>query len=196
MFVLDAVITFVDCKHVIPHLDEIKDEGVENEAVEQVAFADVLVLNKTDLVSSDELDTVRTKLRGINANAKMLECQQSRVFAEAVLGIRAFDLDKTLQMDSEFLDTAAEHSHDNRVSSVGIVIEGDFHPDLLMEWLSTLLRTKGQDIFRSKVWALLVTGLGLSLASNATHYLLALSLLLIFLSHFLTKGYPGHGRNQ
>src|SRR5919109_642979 len=56
---LDAIVPLVDARHIRAHLDEVKPEGVENEAVEQVAFADRIVLNKTDLVDETELDAVR-----------------------------------------------------------------------------------------------------------------------------------------
>ena len=150
LFMLDAIVTFVDCKHTPAHLDEVKPEGVENEAVEQVAFADVLVLNKTDLVTLDQLAALRAKLKGINNGAKVLEAQHSRVPVKEVLGIRAFDLDRTLAMEADFLDTTAEHKHDNSVSSVGVCIEGEFNYDQFNDWLSTLLKEKGADIFRSK----------------------------------------------
>ncbi|EDQ88627.1 uncharacterized protein MONBRDRAFT_9023 [Monosiga brevicollis MX1] len=150
LYVLDSIVTFVDCQHISSHLEEIKPEGVENEAIEQVAFADVLVLNKTDLVSAAEIKELRKRLAGINATARMLESEQSRIPLDAVLNIRAFDLEKTLQMDAEFLDTDADHLHDKSVSSVGIVIEGECIPNRLNDWLSEILRTKGADIFRSK----------------------------------------------
>ena len=150
LFYLDAIVTFIDCKHTPAHLDEEKPEGVENEAAEQVAFADVLVLNKTDLVTPEELAALRDRLRAINGGAKILEALHSRVPVKEVLGIRAFDLDKCLEMDTEFLDTEAEHMHDNSVSSVGVCIEGEFRSDLFNDWLGALLKDKGADIFRSK----------------------------------------------
>ena len=55
---LDGIITVVDAKHILEHLNEEKPEGVENESVEQVAFADRIILNKTDLVSETELEEV------------------------------------------------------------------------------------------------------------------------------------------
>ena len=63
---LDGIVTLVDAKHIEQHLDEEKAEGVENEAVEQVAFADRLLLNKTDLVSAEDLDRIEKRLRAIN----------------------------------------------------------------------------------------------------------------------------------
>lgn len=149
-FYLDSIVTFVDCKNTPDHLKEQRAEGVENEAVEQVAFADVLVLNKTDLVNEEEMKSLKEELRGINATAKMIETQQSKVPLEAVLEIRAFDLDKTLNMDEEFLKTDAEHKHDKTVSSVGFVIEGSFLPDKFNAWLQKFLQEKAVDVFRSK----------------------------------------------
>merc|ERR1712003_313735 len=65
---LDGILTLVDAKHIIQHLDDEKPEGVENEAVEQIAFADRILLNKCDLVDSDkELEEVEQRIRAINA---------------------------------------------------------------------------------------------------------------------------------
>jgi G3E family GTPase len=149
-FHLDAIITFVDAKHAVSHLDEEKPDGVENEAVEQVAFADVLVINKIDLVTTTEVENLKSRLRGINATARIIESTQSRLDISKVIGINAFNLEKTLEMDDGFLDTESEHKHDKSVSSVGFVVEGEFIIEKTMEWLSTLLQTKGADIFRSK----------------------------------------------
>ena len=123
---LDSIITFIDAKFTGQHLDEEKPEGVENEAHEQVAFADVLVLNKTDLVSKDEIEQIKKKLKGINVHAPIIETQHSRVPIDKVINIKAFDLDKTLQMDDGFLDVDSEHLHDSSISSFGIHIEGEF----------------------------------------------------------------------
>ena len=65
---LDGIVTLVDAKHIEQHLDEVKPEGAENEAVEQVAFADRILLNKTDLVSEEDLVRVEARLKGINSN--------------------------------------------------------------------------------------------------------------------------------
>merc|ERR1712159_731299 len=66
---LDGILTVVDAKHIIQHLDEEKPEGVENEAVEQVAFADRLLVNKCDLVDEEYLSIVEARLREINSDA-------------------------------------------------------------------------------------------------------------------------------
>lgn len=147
---LDAIITIVDSKHIIQHLDEEKPEGVENESVEQIAFADRIILNKTDLVSQEELQTVKGRIKAINAPVKIFETTQSRVDLEEVLGIGAFELDRVVEMDPGFLDVDQEHQHDNTVTSVGIECEGECDIEKLELWLSNLLRQHGNDIFRSK----------------------------------------------
>merc|ERR1712190_682119 len=78
-FVLDGILTLVDAKHIIEHLDEEKPEGVENEAVEQIAFADRILLNKTDLVDEKTLDEVEKRIRAINEPVPIKRTQQSCV---------------------------------------------------------------------------------------------------------------------
>ena len=147
---LDSIVTFIDAKFTAQHLDEEKPEGVENEAHEQVAFADVLIVNKTDLVSADELEALKKKLKGINVHAPIIEAQYSKVPVEKVINIKAFDLDKTIEMDEGFLDTDAEHQHDSSITSFGIHIEGVFRSKDLNTWLSKLMQEKGADLYRSK----------------------------------------------
>jgi G3E family GTPase len=143
---LDAIVTLVDAKHILEHLDEVKPDGVENEAVEQVAFADRIVVNKIDLVTEDVVDRVEARLRSINAVAQIVRAQVS---LDRILGVGAFDLGKVLEMDPTFLQQT-EHLHDTSVTSVGIELEGDLDPERLNAWISRLLREKGVDIFRSK----------------------------------------------
>ena len=76
---LDAIVTVVDAKHLVPHLDEEKPEGVENEAVEQLAFADRVVLNKIDLADDDELDDVETRIRQINPLPQIIRTQYGKI---------------------------------------------------------------------------------------------------------------------
>ena len=147
---LDAIVTVADAKHLLPHLEEEKPEGVENESVEQVAFADKILLNKIDLVTDDEKAALVAKIKSINSRAKIIETQQSVVDVSEIVGVRAFDLDKVVEMDEEFLNVDGEHQHDDSVTSVGIKMVGELDLGKLNGWLSTLLREKGQDIFRSK----------------------------------------------
>mmetsp|Transcript_10533 Transcript_10533/g.35742 ORF Transcript_10533/g.35742 Transcript_10533/m.35742 type:complete len:546 (+) Transcript_10533:433-2070(+) len=146
---LDAVVTLVDAKHLIQHLDEEKPEGAENEAVEQVVFADRVLLNKTDLVSEEELLAVEARIRALNKYAPIVRCVRAEVPMEVVLGVRAFDLERILEIDPEFLEDG-DHEHDARITSIGFVKEGTLDMGRLNAWVSKLLQEKGVDIFRMK----------------------------------------------
>ena len=147
---LDAIVTVVDAKHLLQHLDDDKPEGIENEAVEQLAFADRVIVNKVDLVDEATLVDVEARIRQINALAPIVRTSHGSIDLDAILDIGAFDLDRVLENEPEFLDVDAEHQHDLTVTSVGIESDGTLDIDRLNTWLSTLLRTKGTDIFRSK----------------------------------------------
>ena len=149
-FRLDGIVTLIDAKHIEQHLDEVRAEGVENESVEQVAFADRMLLNKIDLVSEEDLKRVETRLRSINKFAEIIRCEQSSVSPDRVLNIQGFDLKRTLEMDPEFLNTDGEHEHDNSVSSVSMHLDGDVDLGSVQDWISSLLQEKGADIFRMK----------------------------------------------
>jgi G3E family GTPase len=127
---LDGIVTLVDAKHIEQHLDEEKPEGVENESVEQVCFADRLLLNKVDLVSPEDLTRVEARLKKLNAYAPIVQCQNANVGMESVLNIKAFELQRVLEMDPGFMDLDAEHMHDEKVYSVGIDQEVRSSPGL------------------------------------------------------------------
>ncbi|MET7575231.1 GTP-binding protein [Streptomyces sp. NPDC005492] len=146
---LDAIVTLVDAAHVLQHLDEVKPEGVENEAVEQIAFADRVVLNKTDLADDETILEVVRRIRAINHGVRVIPARHAEVDLQQVLDVGAFDLERVLADDPSFL-TETEHQHDLTVTSVGIDLPGELDEDRLNAWLGNLLRTKGVDIFRSK----------------------------------------------
>jgi len=147
---LDGIVTLIDAKHIEQHLDEEKPEGAENEAVEQVAFADRILLNKTDLVEEADLERVEKRLKGINSFAPVRRCQKSEVDVNDVLNLKAFDLKRTLDMDPEFLNTDAEHEHDSTVTSLSVCDDGEVDIEKVQKWVGTILRSKGADIYRMK----------------------------------------------
>ena len=147
---LDGIITVVDAKHIVQHVDEEKPEGVENESVEQLAFADKIMLNKIDLVSEEELQEVEKKIKSINGFAPIYRTENSLIDPKELIGIGSFDLQRTLEMDPEFLDTDSEHEHDQRVTSTSSKFEGELNVNKLEKWIGDLMRTKSQDLFRYK----------------------------------------------
>lgn len=139
---LDAVVTVVDAKHIQQHWEA-------DEAQEQIAFADVILLNKTDLVTPQDLEELESKIKAMNGMAKIYRTQNSELSMDALLGVQAFDLDRALEIDPEFLNEDA-HEHDETVKSFAIVESGELDGQKLNNWLSNLLQNKGVDIFRMK----------------------------------------------
>ncbi len=139
---LDAVVTVVDAKHIWQHWDA-------DEAQEQIAFADVILLNKTDLVTPEQLDELEKRIRGMNALAKIQRTRNAEVSMDTLLGVKAFDLNRALEIDPDFLGEDA-HQHDESVYSVALVEQGTLDGEKLQNWMAELLRTQGPDIFRMK----------------------------------------------
>ena len=147
---LDGIITVVDAKHIIQHLDDEKPEDVENESVEQLAFADRIMLNKIDLVDEEDLQVVEARIKSINNHAPIFRTENSLIEPKELINIGSFDLDRTLEMNPEFLDSDAEHEHDQRVTSTSARFVGDLYVNKLERWIGTLMRDKGEDLFRYK----------------------------------------------
>jgi G3E family GTPase len=140
---LDGLVTLVDAKHISQHL------GKSAEADEQIAFADVILLNKIDLVSADALQGLEQRIRRMNSQARIFHTRKSRLPLDELLHIRAFDLQRALSIDPGFLGDQV-HEHDAAVTSVGIEVAGDADPKKLNAWLGRLLREQGTDIYRMK----------------------------------------------
>ena len=104
---LDAVVTVADAKWL---KDRLKDAP---EAKNQIAFADVIILNKTDLVSAAELEEVEGRIRAINPYARLHKTERCAVPLPEVLGRNAFDLDRILEIEPEFLEVGHDHAHDH-----------------------------------------------------------------------------------
>ena len=169
-YYLDGIVTVVDAKHIIQHLDEEKPEGIENESVEQLAFADRIMLNKIDLVDEDGLAEVESRIKSINAFAPITRTQNSIIDPNELINIGAFDLERTLEMDPEFLDTEAEHEHDDRVTSTSYKFVGELNVNKLQAWIGQLMREQGEDLFRYK-GVLAVKGMDAKFVFQGVHML-------------------------
>jgi G3E family GTPase len=140
---LDAVVTLVDLKHVGQHWEA-------EEVQEQLAFADVLVLNKADLVSDAERATIERRVRAINPVARLLTSHKADVPIQELLGVEAFELERALSLDPGFLAEEHAHEHDDAVGSVALVEERPMDLEKLGRWLSDLVAERGPDLFRMK----------------------------------------------
>jgi G3E family GTPase len=148
---LDAIITVVDSKHIEMQLSRDRPEGVENEAEEQLCFADRLILNKVDLVPDrSDLERIVNLMRSYNPMAEIIESTNSAVPMEKILGLKAFSLDRVLEKEPEFLEPDQEHMHDSNVTSVCVTSDKAVSVALLEGWIGALLQTVGADLFRYK----------------------------------------------
>ena len=171
---LDAVVTVADAKWL---QDRLKDAP---EAKNQIAFADVIVINKTDLVSADELREVEGRIRAINPYATLHHAQRANVKIDDVLGRNAFDLDRILDIEPKFLESdehehdhdhhyhdhdhhghdhhhhgdghrhGLKHYHDEDMQSVSLRSDKPLNPDKFFPWVQDLVAKEGPKILRCK----------------------------------------------
>ena len=141
---LDAIVTVVDAKHLPARLED------SHEAADQIAFADVIVLNKTDLVSPEELEAVEKTIRAINRFAVIHRTERASLPIEHVMERRAFDLRRILAMDPDFLKGDDDHEHNEDIASVSFEVEKPIDPEKFNAWIGVLLQEKGPDLLRTK----------------------------------------------
>ena len=161
---LDAVVTVADAKHLLGSLAN------SPEAQEQIGFADVILLNKSDLVSPDELAEVEARIRAINPHAIVHKTERCAIPLDRVLDRGAFDLDRILSLDPEFLEGHDEHDHDHDhddhdhdhehhhhhhdIEGQGIanvsLRGGDLDPQKFFPWIQEITQVQGPDILRLK----------------------------------------------
>ncbi|KAG9454364.1 hypothetical protein H6P81_007268 [Aristolochia fimbriata] len=162
---LDGVVTLVDSKHAMQRLNEVKPRWVVNEAVEQVAYADRIILNKVDLVGETEIDALIKRVKHINAIAKIKRAKYGEVDVDFVLGVGGYDPDRidaevqlggshgpACQNEEEHRHHKGHHhhDHDSAVSSVTIVTQGELDLEEVNDWLERVVEEKGEDLYRLK----------------------------------------------
>jgi G3E family GTPase len=140
---LDAIVTVADAKHLLQRLED------SHEAEEQIAFADVILLNKIDLVKTDELAAVEKQLRAINPYAKVHKTQRSQVPIDQILGCNAFDLNRILTVEPDFFNEGHKHRHHN-MASIALVSDAPLNARKFFEWMRGVIAEKGVDILRMK----------------------------------------------
>jgi G3E family GTPase len=187
---LDSVTTVVDAKHLLLRLADSK------EAVEQIAFADQIVLNKTDLVTEDELMAVEARIRRLNPLAPIHRAQRSNVALSDILGRGGFDLARITEIAPAFLnpghgeaghihDEDCDHDHDHHdhsghvhdhaaeagIRGVSLVTDRPLNGGKVTTWLNDVLQKQGPDILRAK-GILDVAGEDRRLVFQAVHMIL------------------------
>ncbi len=141
---LDAVVTVADAKWLLERLVDAP------EAKNQIAFADVIVLNKVDLVTPAELAAVEARIRMLNPAAKLHHTTKCALPIADVMDRNAFDLDRILEIEPDFLEEGHHHHHADDIRSMSFEIKGDVDPDKFMPWIQDLTQVQGADILRCK----------------------------------------------
>ncbi|MGB8755921.1 MAG: GTP-binding protein [Pseudolabrys sp.] len=165
---LDAVVTVADAKWLS---DRLKDAP---EAKNQIAFADVILLNKTDLVTPEELRELEARIRGLNPYARLHRTERAKIDISEVLGRNAFDLDRILTIEPDFLQgedhdhdhhhdhgdhahgahhhhgNGLKHYHDEDMQSVALRTDKALNPDKFFPWIQDLVAKDGPSILRCK----------------------------------------------
>jgi len=163
---LDAVVSVVDAVHIAGQIEH------SHEAVEQIAFADVIVLNKIDAASPEQLAAAHAIIQRLNRGAKVVTTSRSLVNLDAILDLGAFSLDRALNLDPHFLpkhhhrdhkDHAHDHGHKHKdhghdhahshyegIDSIAMRVSAPLSEELFDAWLSDLVGGRGLDILRLK----------------------------------------------
>lgn len=173
-FGLDGIVTVVDARHVRAHLD---DEG---HTTEQIAYADALVINKTDLVTPQELEAIGKELAVMNSEARQYFACEAKVPVEEVLSLGGFDLRKVEQGITGCASLHAakagrkpqEHRH--AIESLSVKIDGAMEADLFQAWIEGFIQHHSENLFRSK-GIIAVTGFGSRLIFQGVHGMFRLS---------------------
>jgi len=161
--VLDSVTTVVDARHILLRLYD------SREAVEQVAFADQIVLNKTELATAEQLDDVEARLRKLNPLAPIHRARRADVALDKVLGRGGFDIERIVSLEPDFLAPAHgeaghvhdehcehelahrhDHEHDAGIRSIALTSQVPLDGERIRMWLNALVNSKGADILRGK----------------------------------------------
>ena len=165
---MDAVVTVADALWL---KERLKDAP---EAKNQIAFADVILINKTDLVNPEDLRELEARVRGLNPYATLHRTERAQIALDAVLGRNAFDLDRILDIEPKFLEADAhdhdpdhhhdhgdghrhhhhggglKHYHDEEIQSVALKTDKPLNPDKFFPWIQDLVAIEGPNILRCK----------------------------------------------
>jgi G3E family GTPase len=142
---LDSVVTMVDAHHFLEQVDS------AHEAEEQIAFADVIIVNKTDLADSAKLEKIEAKIRGLNKFARILHATKATVPLDQVLDRGSFDLKRLLEIEPGFLEEdPADHEHDASIVSTSLSLEQPLDAEKFSAWMREFIMRRGTDILRSK----------------------------------------------
>lgn len=161
---LESVVAVVDAAN-------FQRQMADTIAREQVAFADLIVLNKVDLLAPEELVPLERDLRSINPVATIIRTTNSKVAPDALLGVSRFSLPNVLAIEPGILQDEHDHEHDNSITSCAVETNHALDPDRFNRWVNQLVQQQGQHLLRMK-GVLNFSGEGRQFYFHSVHMLL------------------------
>lgn len=140
---LESVVTIIDAENV-------RRQFGDDIAREQIAFADLILLNKIDLMEPPQLAQLERELRAINPTAEVMATLNAAAPADALLGRQRFSLPNLLAIEPGILEDEHEHEHDQSITSCAVATDTPLDPILFNRWVNQLVQQHGQDLMRMK----------------------------------------------
>ena len=147
---LDSIVALIDAVHIEQHLDDIRYDGIDNQAVDQIVSADRIIINKIDLVDDETVERVSKRARELNQRSEIETSSYAEVNLDGILGIRAFELSQRAASEPAFLDNHYVHGHDPSVETHSIRIPGELDRSALESAAVAIAEEVGADLLRWK----------------------------------------------
>lgn len=151
---LDSILGVCDSKHLLSQLEDVRDTACVNEASEQVAFSDRLLLTKTDLCTETEMSAVQQRLKQVNPFAVVLPMNlkdlDTPIPVQDMCDVRAFSLDRAMEFDATFLDNDDDHIHDPSIKALGVKLRGVLNQNRLNNFFGEVMKRYPKEMYRMK----------------------------------------------
>ena len=147
---LDAIVTLIDSKHIEQHLDDIRYDGINSQAVDQIISADRIIVNKVDLVDEATVERIEHRVRKLNQRSEIDRSSYAEVNLDAILGIQAFEISQRAAAEPSFLENHYVHSHDPDVETFSVRIVGELDRGLVEAAAREIAADHGADLLRWK----------------------------------------------
>ena len=147
---LDAIVTLIDSKHIEQHLDDIRYDGINSQAVDQIVSADRIIVNKVDLVDDGTVERIERRVRKLNQRSEIDRSSYAEVNLDAILGIQAFEISQRAAAEPSFLENHFVHSHDPGVETCSVRIIGELDGQRVEVAAREIAANHGADLLRWK----------------------------------------------
>ena len=147
---LDAIVTLIDSKHIEQHLDDIRYDGINSQAVDQIISADRIIVNKVDLVDDETVERIEGRVRQLNQRSEIDRSSYAEVNLDAILGIQAFEISQRAAAEPSFLENHFVHSHDPDVETCSVRIIGELDGESVEAAAREIAADHGDDLLRWK----------------------------------------------